>query len=346
MTESTARVYCTGADLNYATELVFNCQAANGNDTQRVVASLWYETYAEAAFSNLAAGTTYTLWAEAVTASGSVVTSREVTFTTKAPSTSHRGWLELPAKSTIATAQEYVFQSGVRNYTAYYDTETYSSLWVAYPLAADHMGSLSRPSSWEAAPGIGEGDQINVWDGSYGVNVGSTLYARGHQIANSDRNGVEWMQTQTFYAINSTPQIQDGFNGSVWNSLEQALQNEAQSRSDSLYIVTGPVYRTVGGSESVKMISPQHDTKECPVPNYYFKAALKIERSGNQVTAASAVGFWFAHQAYASGTSYTSFAVSVDEIERLTGFDLFANLPDAIEQAAEQNSSWSTFTGF
>jgi hypothetical protein len=33
----------------------------------------------------------------------------------------------------------------------------------------------------------------------------------------------------------------------------------------------------------------------------------------------------------------------VDQIEAWTGFDFFVNLPDAIETAAEQNSSWDSF---
>lgn len=40
-----------------------------------------------------------------------------------------------------------------------------------------------------------------------------------------------------------------------------------------------------------------------------------------------------------SNDSYTNYATSVAEIERLTGFDFFANLPADIQAAAEQNSN-------
>ena len=46
------------------------------------------------------------------------------------------------------------------------------------------------------------------------------------------------------------------------------------------------------------------------------------------------------------GQSYTSYVVSVDQIESWTGFDLFANLPDGIEKSAESNTSWTTFQNF
>lgn len=57
------------------------------------------------------------------------------------------------------------------------------------------------------------------------------------------------------------------------------------------------------------------------------------------------IGFWMEHREY-SNDSYTNYATSVAEIERLTGFDFFANLPADIQAAAEQNSNWNTFASF
>ena len=209
-------------------------------------------------------------------------------------------------------------------------------------LYADAIGS-GRSDKWAPNPDIPESEQINVWDGSYGVNVGGTIYSRGHQIANGDRNGNSAMQRQTFYATNSTPQIQDNFNGGIWMHLENELQSMAGG-SDTLYIATGPVFRTAGGSEDIKWIKPSHDSKKAPVPNYYWKAVLKVKRSGGTVTDAMAVGFWFEHRQYSD--SYENYTMSVDEIERLTGFDLFSNLPEPVESAAETNTSWTTFKNY
>lgn len=277
---------------------------------------------------------------------GTEVRSPEFRFTTREAATSHCGWMELPAKTQSTTAAEYVLSAGERNYTMLYDPTYYAALWVAYPLAQGHTGNLARPSGWSRNEQIAASDQIDLWDGSYGVNVSGTLYARGHQIPNGDRNGDAAMQRQTFLATNSTPQIQDKFNGGIWNALEDAVRAAVPSR-DSLYIATGPVYRTVGGSETVKTITPQHDTgKRCPVPNYYYKVVLKVKRSNGQVTDAMAVGFWFEHKQYSNNSDWAQCAVSVDEIERKTGFDFFANLPDAVEAKAEANGSWSTFLNF
>ncbi len=308
-----------------------------------------------APLSGLSAGT-YTFYAYATLDDGTTYESERASFTvgndstTVTPDSGYKyGWLELPATNMAhANASEHYYSVGAdRNYTAFYDKDTYSSLWVAYPLAKGHMGTGSS-SGWTPAPDIPESDQINVWTSSYGVNYTDNpqnIYSRGHQIANADRKGISAMQKQTYYAINSTPQIQNDFNGHIWSSLESAIRN-AVPANDSLYVATGPVYKTVGGSEEVKWIQPKNDSKQCPVPNYYFKVVLKVKRSGAVVTDAMAVGFWFVHTTYPDKDSYPDQACTVDEIERKTGFDFFANLPDAIESKAEANGSWSTFTSW
>ena len=212
------------------------------------------------------------------------------------------------------------------------------SLWTAYPLNSSHMGSLSRPNNWEYNPAFNSSDQAAITSGSYS---GST-YSRGHMIPNGSRNGIKAMQLQTFYATNSVPQRQNKFNGSIWNSLEQAVQ--AVARNEEIYVVTGVAFNKVGETKSIDYVQDK-DSKDCAIPNYFYKVVLKVEKSGSTVTSASTIGFWFVHQDY-SDNDYAKYAVSVDQIEQWTGFDFFVNLPDGVEAAAEKNSSWSTFQNF
>jgi endonuclease G len=73
------------------------------------------------------------------------------------------------------------------------------------------------------------------------------------------------------------------------------------------------------------------------VPNYFYKVVLRVERdSSGEVVDAEAIGFWFEHRAYSD--KYYNYAMSVDEVERLTGFDFFASLPDDVEARAERNT--------
>ncbi len=260
--------------------------------------------------------------------------------TGQTPEEVRAAWLELPAPGTVGTAQEYKAKVGSeRNYTAYYDTATWSSLWVAYPLAAGHSGDVSW-KQWAYVPDLDESIQVNLVSHSYNDN-----YSKGHQIAKSDRDATADMVKQTYYVINSVPQIQDKFNGSIWASLETAIQTEAASYGDSLYVTTGPVYQTVGGSETIKYTTAKDDTKQIPVANYFFKVVLKVKRTDGQITGAKAVGFWFEHKEY-NDRNYQNYTKTVDQIEELTGWDFFTNLSDDLESAAETNSSWTDFQNF
>jgi endonuclease G len=164
------------------------------------------------------------------------------------------------------------------------------------------------------------------------------------------------MNLQTYYATNQTPQLQNKFNGSIWGSLETAVRNLATSSSDTVYVVTGPAYRKGNGSETINYLtgaSQSANPSSLPIPNYYWKALLKVKRNGSgDITSAKAIGFWFDHRNYESSEHYydSEHVVSVNQIETWTGLNLFHNLPgddsSGIEQAAEANTSWSEFQSF
>ena len=252
------------------------------------------------------------------------------------------------------------YYGGDRNYTYLYDKSMYTSMWIAYPLdKSTCSGATSFTGTWQSTPGIATNLQINVWSGSYNVYFGETdydpdfststgreYYARGHQIPAADRRYNETMLTQTYYAINCTPQIQNHFNAGIWQELENGIREVVTGKNETVYVVTGPTFQKVGETKDVTWILSRRDSKRCPVPNYYWKAVLRIKKNADgEVTSASTVGFWFEHKEY-SGSNYSACSVSVNDIEAWTGYDLFTNLPDTLEESAESNTSWNAFKIF
>lgn len=248
-----------------------------------------------------------------------------------------------------------------RNYSYLYDKSMYTSLWIAYPLdPSTCSGSNKYSGSWSVTPynlsGLAASEQINIWDTSYDVYYGDTeystsfsitsgveYYARGHQIPDADRQYNQTMVQQTYFAINSTPQIQNGFNGGIWNQLEQAVRKIVTDNNETIYIVTGAAFQKVGETKDVTWILPAGDSKRCPIPNYYWKAVLRIRfNTDGSINKADSIGFWFEHEPYSNST-YSNYTKSVNQLETWTGFDLFKNLPDDIEETVESNSNWTTF---
>lgn len=262
-------------------------------------------------------------------------------------------WMELPAPSLMDKSLHVVTHTAQmqgrlqRNYTILYDEDLYAALWVAYPLCVDHTSS-GREETWGYDPHVPKLSQTNVNKG-YGAteptaNYPNNFYARGHQIPNADRSGVPDMMAQTYYSTNMTPQIQNGFNGSIWAKLEEAVRMEIP-QGDTLYVVTGAVFEKYGTDEKVKTIVNKNDSKTLPVPNYYWKALMKVKRAEGKVTDASTIGFWLPHGDL-KGHSYADYAVSVDQIEEWTGFNLFPSIPDVLEPSAESQISWISFQSF
>ncbi len=290
------------------------------------------------------------------------------TFATSAPS----DWLELPATTGEEDYVGTVFRSGTtRNYVFCYSYSRCAPLWTAYTLTeADVLDSPIR-ATWSYNEAIKPEYQVSVSSSSYPTNYSSSgfaissdnLFARGHQIPDADRkNSTD--KAQTYILSNQTPQIQNSFNGGIWSSLEtaerqfvvtdssnQSNYNSQFTTTDILYVVTGPCYQTVGGNETVYELTGRSQDVvpyKVPIPNYYWKVFLKVKKSGNQIQSACAIGFWLAHKEYKNGEKYTdsTFIKSVNQIEAWTGFNLFANLPDSIEETVEDNSSWDSFRTF
>ncbi len=242
------------------------------------------------------------------------------------------GWLELPAipEGTDAFTHSMTIGSATtRNYSFAWDYDNLVAPWVAYPLCKWNIGSGSRTNSWGLDPLLPEDSQPVLFKAYGEGNDG--WYARGHQIPSADRLSYSG-NVQTFYGTNMTPQINNGFNGSIWANLESKVRSWANS-SDTLYVVTGCVIDYKEG-ETVKY-ALDNVGKKVTVPTAYYKVVLRYMKSstiGYSGYAACAV--WFDHKVYGSNSVDSSYSMSVDDLEKKTGLDFFVNLPAKVGEGA------------
>ena len=240
------------------------------------------------------------------------------------------GWLELPETKAGDGLEWFCHHFNYngktkRNYSFYYSYDDYVSLWVAYPLNSDLIGSGGRTNAWAYDPLIPNNLQINV------LYPGISGYQRGHQLPSADRYSGD-SNPQTFYSTNMTPQ-RGKFNQNIWAGVEDKVRSWAKDgKADTLYVVTGC---TVKGSTKKATDRSGHSVT---VPTSYWKACLKRTASGW-----TACGIWLDH--YTSATSITrNDLFSIDELENKIGIDLFVNLPAKIgnSQAATVESTKPT----
>ncbi len=241
-------------------------------------------------------------------------------------------YMELPAyeESDTRQAVTHYYKGSVRNFTVLYDTSHRLPLWVAYTLInSDVEGNAGRNEDWEYDPNIpaeGQPDLHNSFRG---------WYDRGHMLPSGSRQGSSEANSQTFYFSNIAPQL-NGFNTGKWVQLENRVRTWRGRGLDTLYVVTGSVLQTVGGHETVEKVGSYADNnKKSSIPNYYYKACLKLTVSGS-VRSYKAIGVLLPHTADPAEENLTTEEVmSIDELEALTGEDFFANLPADVEAQVE-----------
>lgn len=168
-------------------------------------------------------------------------------------------------------------------------------------------------------------------------------YNRGHMCASEDRICSKNVNGQTFYLSNMHPQI-SGHNGGVWSNMESRVRSwrdAAIKAGGELFVCKGGTIYAKGSSMASGTMQDIHATigsNKLPVPKYFFMAVLKKNSSGTY----SGMAFWTEHKTDNSG-SLTPYMITIDELEKRTGYDFFCNLPDLQENAVEANlveSEW------
>ena len=243
------------------------------------------------------------------------------------PKPSVTGWLELPAVldgTDFFTHSMTVGSTKTRNYSFIWDYDNLVAPWVAYPLCKWNIGNnIKRTNAWALDPLLPEGKQPVLFRGFSEGNNG--WYARGHQIPSADRLTSYESNSMTFYGTNMTPQIQEGFNGDIWATLEGKVRSWANS-SDTLYVVTGCVIDYPEG-QTVKYALDNYG-KKVTVPTAYYKVVLRYMKSSTiGYSGYSACAVWLDHKVYSSSSINSSYSMSVDDLEKKTGIDFFVNLP-------------------
>ena len=194
-----------------------------------------------------------------------------------------------------------------------YDADAKIPRWVAYELTAEETnGDAERDElvfkmdpSYKRAQAMREDYSESGW-------------TKGHMACAADFKWDSDAMAETFYLTNICPQSEE-LNKGDWNYLERQVRAWAR-KYGMVWVVCGPIvgknrYGTIGEREVV-------------VPDAFFKAVLAPGRGGYQ-----SIAFVMGNDAQRYYLDKCS--MSVNELEKRTGFDFFPALPDDVEDAVE-----------
>jgi endonuclease G, mitochondrial len=205
-------------------------------------------------------------------------------------------------------------------YTVSYSLEHKQAEWVAYELRRD-MVNLENPAerdnlSFRPDPNLEEKDAIKTSD-----YTGSG-YDRGHLVPAHDMAFKEEAMRETFYMTNVSPQDKE-FNRGKWKELEGQTRKWADEHQ-KIHVITGPILT----QKPIKRFPK--NKKAIPVPPSFYKIILDFTGKKNEV---KVIAFLLPNKE--TDKPLSDFAITVDEIEVITGIDFFPELPNGIEEKLE-----------
>ncbi|MBR4817916.1 MAG: DNA/RNA non-specific endonuclease [Bacteroidales bacterium] len=223
------------------------------------------------------------------------------------------GLMELPATSgddIILTHTGFIIS---------YNAEARLPEWVAYELTADETrGDVDRDESVFRMDPTYKGTQAMRED------YFDSGWTRGHMACAADFQWDEEAMNDTFYLTNICPQDEE-LNKGDWNYLEKQVRRWARDYG-KVWVVSGPIV----GTNRYGIIGDRGVT----VPDSFFKAVL-AENRGKYHAIAFVMDnddkrYWL-----------DDCAMTVDELEDITGLDFFPMLPDEVEKNVESKITLS-----
>ena len=215
--------------------------------------------------------------------------------------------LEMPA---LTSKDQLVTYQG---YTSSYNSKTLIPNWVAYELTEDETyGDASRENLVFSMDRHFKGKQAMRED------YAGSGWTKGHLAPAGDFFWNQKAMEESFYFMNICPQREE-LNSKDWQYLEKQVRRWAREFG-RVWVITGPIvgenrYGTIGANHVV-------------VPDAFFKAVLAQDGLDYQ-------GIGFVMQNDKKRYYLEKCALSIDDLELLTGMDFFPALPDEIEDAAE-----------
>ena len=192
--------------------------------------------------------------------------------------------------------------------------------WVSWHLATSWLGSTPRQDDFRADTTLPAG-WYQVQAGDYS----GSGYDRGHMCPSGDRTNTVASNSSTFLMTNMIPQAPTN-NQVTWAALESYCRTLANAGNE-LYIISGG-WGTSGfiGAGQVAL------------PTQTWKVIIVLPSGSNDVsrvtTSTRTIAVIMPNNNNVS-SDWRTYRVSVNDVEAMTGYDFFSNVPTSIQSVIE-----------
>ena len=207
-------------------------------------------------------------------------------------------------------------------YRASYNADNRQPNYVTWTLTPQRLqGDAKRRSSFYEDPELADDAKSLLSDYS------RSGYDRGHLCPAGDNKWSLTAMIESFLLSNICPQ-KHTLNSGDWRVLEEACRTWAAEQGDTLHMVAGPLFDREKSGWLKKRVR---------IPSAFFKTIVNL-RPGKEH------GIAFIYRNTTDDQPMQRAACTIDEVERLTGYDFYAELPGALQARIESENHLPDWT--
>ena len=228
-----------------------------------------------------------------------------------------------PSNATADVASENNYLMQKPQYSLSYNRSRATANWVAWRLDSSWIGTAPRQDDFRPDPTLPAG-----WYQVLDTDYSGSGYDRGHMTPSGDRTRSIPDNSATFFMTNMIPQLAANNQG-AWEDFESYLRTQAQAGQE-VYIVSG-VHGSIGTIAQGRVTIPQ----------YTWKVALFLPNGTNDLRRITkgtrAVGIIMPNfPPLDINATWRQFRVTVNQVENLTGYDFYKNVPKITQEIIER----------
>ncbi|MDH4460332.1 MAG: DNA/RNA non-specific endonuclease [Flectobacillus sp.] len=277
----------------------------------------------------------------------SIVTYQTGTYYPPAPPTPSPSPTPSPNKKSVATRDNNLTlgnPSGAVKNTSYEDNylmekQAYSlsynrnkgtANWISWHLSSAWKGETPRQNDFRPDDKLPQG-----WYAVTPRDYANTGFDRGHLCPSDDRDGDLLSNQESFYMTNMAPQAPE-HNRGIWKSLEEYTRNQLGDANE-VYVIAGVLGKGGTGANGTAQTIGKNNDIIVPVSLWKIIVILPIgENDASRVNANTRIiAVNIPNKNSLEVTNWRSYRVSVDMIEKLTGYDFLSNVPTDIQRIIE-----------
>jgi len=234
-----------------------------------------------------------------------------------------------PSQATTNVSNSNNYLISLPEYALSYNRTKGIPNWVSWYLSSEWLGPVNRQDDFRPYDQLPAG-----WYQVSSIDYIGSGFDRGHNCPSGDRTLTVADNSSTFFMVNIIPQAPQ-VNQDPWEKMETYCRQLAQ-QGNELYIITGNY--GIGGTGNNGFAATISGGK-VTVPAAIWKAVLVLPRGENDLSRITEntrlIAVIIPNENIAGNLSWGDYRTTVNQIEITTGYDLFSNIPLAIQDILE-----------